>query len=306
MKLLLTTLVITACALIAPAPHSTAWAERLRVIAFTTDVASIAESVGGERVDVQALVPGNWDVDRYEPRPSDLYKLHRAQLFLLVGLGLEAHAGGEMIQQVANPKLQYADVSYQIPVLGVPVGQVDYSFGDIHPYGSPHYQLNPSNGLIMARNIFTAFTQIDPDGRSYYEANFKAFEQKLSDAMAKWQAQLAPSAGAKFIPYHNSWLYFAQAFDLVIPTDIESKPGFVPSLARVQQVIELAKAQKVRLVVTEPFYEVSIGKLVAEQAGIPCLVLSINVGATPEQADYISMIDYLVQQFAAVLGRHAN
>lgn len=306
MKLLLTTLVIAACVLIAPAPHGTAWADRLRVIAFTTDVASIADSVGGERVDVRPLVPGNWDVDRYEPRPSDLYKLHRAQLFLLVGLGLEAHAGGEMIQQVANPKLQFADLSYQIPVLEVPAGPVDYSFGDIHPYGNPHYQLNPGNGLIMARNIYAAFAQSDPDGKSYYEGNLKAFEQRLNGAIAKWRKQMAPFAGKKFMPYHNSWSYFAQAFDLVIPTAVESKPGFVPSAARVEEVIEIAKAQKVRVVVTEPYYEVSVAKLVAEQAGIALLVLNISVGARPEQKDYISMIDYLVQQFAAVLDRHDN
>ncbi|MGH7948594.1 MAG: metal ABC transporter substrate-binding protein [Candidatus Binataceae bacterium] len=306
MKSLIRIVLLATAALLSPLLGANAHAEKTRVIAFTTDVASIAQSVGGDRIDVQALVPGNWDVDRYEPRPSDLHKLHQAQLFLLVGLGLEAHAGGEMIQQVANPKLQFADLSYQIPVLDVPAGPVDYSFGDIHPYGNPHYQLNPANGLIMARNVYAAFAQIDPDGRNYYAANLKAFEQQLNDAIAGWRKQMAPFAGEKFIPYHNSWSYFAQAFKLAIPAAIESKPGFVPSAARVEEVIEIAKAQKVKVIVAEPYYEVSIAKLVADQAALPLLVLNISVGARPEQKDYISMIDYLVQQFASTMGRHAN
>ena len=117
---------------------------------------------------------------------------------------------------------------------------------------------------------------------------------------------MAPYAGSAIIPYHESWSYFARAFKLTIPTTIENKPGFVPSPSRVQEVIEIAKKEKVRVIVTEPYYDVSIAQLIATQVGVPCLNLTIDVGGTSEQKDYISMIDYVVNQFVKALSSHGS
>ena len=282
-----------------------AWAEPVKVITTTTDLASIAASIGGDKIDVQALVPGGFNADAYEPRPSDLFKIHRARLFVEIGLGLEEWAR-DLVNEANNSDLIKADVSYQVPLLDVPKGRVDYSFGDIHPYGNPHYQLDPEAGRIVARNVFNALAYADPADKDYFAANLSAFDQRLTTAEAKWRQEMAPYEGTKFIPYHESWDYFARAFNLKIPEAIESKPGFVPSPARAQEVIELAKREGVKLIVTEPYYEVSIAKLIAEQVGVPMLNLTIDVGGTPEQKDYISMIDSIVSSFVRTLSGHGK
>lgn len=117
---------------------------------------------------------------------------------------------------------------------------------------------------------------------------------------------MAPFAGTKFVPYHESWDYFARAFKLQIPETIETKPGFAPSPARVEQVIQLCKQQSVKVIVTEPYYDVSVAQLIAKEAGIPYLNLHIDVGGDPQQKDYISMIDYIVTQFVTTLSGHAK
>jgi len=278
----------------------------LRVVTTTTDLAALASAVGGDKVEVAALVPPGFNADLYSPRPSDLFKIHRARLFIQVGLGLEEWAR-DLVNEANNSSLVKAQVSYQIPLLDVPQGRVDYSFGDIHPYGNPHYQLDPEDGRIMARNIFNALAYSDPADKQYFAANLAAFEHRLSAAEANWRTEMAPYAGVKFVPYHESWDYFARAFGLVIPTTIESKPGFVPSPRRVEEVINICKRDGVRLIITEPYYDVSIAKLVAGQVGVPYLDLPIDVGGTPEQKDYISMIDYIVGQFVAALRKsHAG
>ena len=292
---------VTLClGLAAPARGAT-----LKIVTTTTDLASLAGTIGGDKVAAQAIVPGGFNADLYDPRPSDLFKIHRARLFMEIGLGLEEWAR-DLVNEANNPDLIKADVSYQVPLLDVPKGPVNFSFGDIHPYGNPHYQLDPEDGRVMARNIFNALAYADPANKDYFARNLNAFEKRLGEAEAKWRAAMAPFAGTKFIPYHLSWSYFARAFKLAIPMTIENKPGFVPSPARIQEVIELAKAQGVRLIVTEPYYDVSIAELVAKQAGVPCLNLTINVGGAPEQTDYISMVGYLVDQFVKALAHHAK
>jgi zinc/manganese transport system substrate-binding protein len=280
-------------------------AASLRVITTTTDLASLVTAVGGDKVEVEALVPGGFNADLYQPRPSDLFKVHRAKLFMQIGLGLEEWSR-DLVNEANNSDLVKAQVSVGIPLMDVPKERVDYSFGDIHPYGNPHYQLDPEAGRIMAQNVFNALSYTDPADKDYFADKLKTFDEQLTTAEKKWGAEMEPFAGSAIIPYHESWSYFARAFKLTIPATIENKPGFAPSPSRVQEVIEIAKKEKVRAIVTEPYYDISIAQLIGSEAGVPCLNLTIDVGGTPEQTDYISMIDYVVNQFVEAFGGHAK
>ena len=160
-----------------------------------------------------------------------------------LGLGLEEWAR-DLVNESNNSNLIKAQASYQIPLMDVPQGKVDYSFGDIHPYGNPHYQLDPEDGRIMAHNISMRSRMPIPADKEYFAQNLAAFDERLSAAEQKWRAAMAPFAGDKFIPYHESWSYFARAFKLSTPTTVESKPGFVPSPARIEEVIEICKAAR--------------------------------------------------------------
>lgn len=301
-KIVCLCLFIFAAALIAP---QGAIAARLQVVTTTTDLASLAQTVGGDKVEAQSLVPPGFNADFYSPRPNDLFKIHNARLFIEIGLGLEEWAR-DLVEAADNSNLIKANVSYQIPLMDVPHGQVNYSFGDIHPYGNPHYQLGPEDGRIMARNIANALAYADPGDKDYFEKNLAAFDARLTAAEARWQKEMAPYRGVKFIPYHESWYYFARAFHMEIPTTIEAKPGFVPSPARIEQVIKIVKAEHVRLIVTEPYYDLSIAQLISRQTGVPYLNLPIDVGGVAQQKDYISMIGYIVDQFVKTLGAHGG
>jgi len=282
-----------------------ATAATIKVVTTTTDLASLATTIGGDKVDVQALVPIGFNADLYSPRPSDLYKIHQAKLFIQVGLGLEDWAR-DLVNEANNADLVKAQVSSGIMLLDVPQGRVDYSFGDIHPFGNPHYQLDPEAGRQMAKNIFNALVYVDAADKDYFAQNLATFDTLLTAAEKKWTAEMAPFAGTKFIPYHESWDYFARAYKLQIPEPIESKPGFPPSPSRIEEIIRTCRSADVKLIVTEPYYDVSIAQLISKEAGIPYLNLYIDVGGTPEQKDYISTIDYIVTQFANTLGNHGK
>ena len=52
-------------------------------------LASLASAIGGDKIEVQSLVPDGFNADLYSPRPSDSFKIHQAKLFIQIGLGLE-------------------------------------------------------------------------------------------------------------------------------------------------------------------------------------------------------------------------
>src|ERR1700690_2126860 len=156
-----------------------AWAARFRVVTTTDYTAALARQVGGDKVDVESLVPPGFNADLYSPRPQDLYKIHRAKLFIMIGLNLEDWAR-DVVTASDNANLVKAEIYHGIKLLDVPKGNVDYSFGDIHPFGNPHFQLDPEAGRIMAKNIETALVEVDPADKAYFDKNLADFEKKLT------------------------------------------------------------------------------------------------------------------------------
>jgi zinc/manganese transport system substrate-binding protein len=284
-------------------------ASRFYVVTTTVYTASLTKTIGGDKVDAQSLVPAGFNADEYSSRPQDLFKIHRAKLFIMIGLNLEDWAR-DLVEASDNANLVKAEIYHGIKLRDIPKGNVDYSFGDIHPFGNPHFQLDPEAGRIMARNIREALVEVDPADKDTFDRNLADFEKKLTAAETHWQAVMAPFKGDAILTYHESWDYFAEAFHLEIPEPpktIEEKPGFVPSPRRVQEVIRLAKDKNVKLIITEPYYDVSVAKTIADQLGVPCLVFSLyDIGLDPKQTDYISMVDTAVNRVAQALSGHAH
>ena len=111
-------------------------AARLRVAASITDLASIANSVGGDQVEVIAIARPGADVHRVEVLPSYMVQVSRADLYLKVGLGLDQWADG-IIDGSRNAKLKVLDCGAGITPLDKPTS-VNASMGDVHPFGNPH------------------------------------------------------------------------------------------------------------------------------------------------------------------------
>src|SRR5499426_4470706 len=183
---------------------------KISVAASTTDLASIAASVGGDQVDVFAIARPSADPHRIEALPSYMVKVSRAKVFLKVGLGLDQWADA-IVDGSRNSSVQIVDCSVGVHVLEKPTGKVDASMGDVHPDGNPHYWLDPRNGAVAAGTIADAFAKADPKNAALYHANADKFgkdAQATYDRNAEAAKKLASHA---IFTYHRSWSYFADA-----------------------------------------------------------------------------------------------
>src|SRR5580704_13865097 len=161
-------------------------ASKMRVLTTTVYTASLAKTIGGDKVDVESLVPPGFNADNYSPRPQDLFKIHRAKLFIMIGLNLEDWAR-DLVSAANNPDLVEAEIYHGITLLDKPKGSVDYSFGDIHPFGNPHFQTDPEAGRTMAKNIAEALGVADPADKELFAKNLADFETKLTVAEKGWK-----------------------------------------------------------------------------------------------------------------------
>jgi zinc/manganese transport system substrate-binding protein len=280
---------------------SPSWA-KVRVVTTLQDFSSIAEAVGGDRIEVLALAKGYQDPHFLDAKPSFILKLSRADLLIVAGLELEIGYLPPLIDQSRNDKIHpgnvgYLDASVGCDILQRPTTQVTRAMGDVHPYGNPHYWTDPDNGRVIARSIAAKLEELDPSGKSAYDKNLAAFEARLAEKEKEWGAKMSPYAGTKIVTFHDSWPNFAKHFKLTIAGHVEPKPGIPPTPSHTLEIINLIKAQKIPVIIVEPYFDLKTPNYIGAQTGATVLSFYPSVGGVPEIKDYFSLFDYDINAF---------
>jgi ABC-type Zn uptake system ZnuABC Zn-binding protein ZnuA len=237
-----------------------------------------------------------------DAKPSYLMKLMDADLLIAVGLELEIGWLPVLVKECRNPAIVsgkgYLDASTGVEVLEKPTGNLTRAEGDVHPYGNPHYWLDPENGAVMAANIAGKFSELDPANADFYRQNLEALQSELNDKLKNWEELLAPYRGSKVVIYHKNWEYFTDRFGLVITDEIEPKPGIPPTPGHTLDVIKSIKDQGVKIIISESYYELRTPRSISEKTGAKLLVLPTSVGGAQGVENYVGLIDYNVRQLA--------
>jgi ABC-type Zn uptake system ZnuABC Zn-binding protein ZnuA len=290
------------------APEAASAQARLRLIATTPDLASLAAAVGGGRVAVSSIVPPGLDAEEYQPRPRDLERLRDADVVIRVGVDYDLWLD-RLLAQSQNTALSrrapgYIDASVAIALLDVRGAAV----GPGHPHGSgnPHYWLDPANAEIITGNLLEALARLDPPEAKQYERRRIDFLDRLAAKRREWQAALAPYQGRALIGYHNNWAYLARRFRLNLAGFIEVKPGVPPSPAHLAGLLRSMRDNDITIIVRQPNDPAKNAEFLAGRSGATVIVLAGSVGAAPQTSDYIGLIDYNVKALAAAFSRRGK
>lgn len=299
-----TFLTILACAacLFAAQPA----AAELRVVATTSDLAYFAQTVGGDKVHVDAICQGTQDPHFVQARPSYMVTLSRADLVVAVGLELEVGWLPSLIQGARNPDINpghpgYFEAASAVKPIDIPQGGVDRSRGDIHPFGNPHFWLDPLNAKLAVRALAERMAQLDASDAAVFRANAAAFERRIDTKMREWSARMAPFKGAKIATYHATFNYFHNRFGLTSIGYLEDRPGIPPSPAHLVDLIRQMKEQRVPVIFHEAFYDHATSDMVGARAEAKVLVLPTSVGGASGTETYEKLIDYIIGRFIAAM-----
>ena len=282
------------------------YAEPLKVVTTTQDLASLAKEVGGDHIDVTAVARGYQDPHFVEAKPSFLLLLRKADLLIVVGLELEVGWLPPLLEQSRNNNIRpgatgYLDVSQGVEILDRPSGNVNRSMGDVHPLGNPHYWLDPANAVRIAIQIRNRLVQLRPQEAAFFDQRLNDFKLRINKANQRWVAAFAPYKGAKIITYHNSWPNFARHFGLNVVDHVEPKPGIPPSPSHILDLINRIKADKIKLIMMEPYFDRKTPDFIAQRSGAKVVIAYPSVGGTPEVDDYFKLFDRNVNALIEVL-----
>lgn len=277
----------------------------LTVVTTTSDLKSLVEFVGCDRVRVSSIALPAQDPHSFEPRPSDFQQLKAADLVVKIGLDHDLWID-QMLAEVGTPAIRrggagYVDTSVGIPLLEVRSRAIAPLDGHNHGAGNPHYWLDPFNAQTMTGAIMEGLSRIDPDHANLYETNRASFLAQLDTKVADWEQQLASYQGQPVIAYHNSWPYLARRFRLNVVDYIEPKPGVPPSPTHLASLLREIQEQHISLIIKEPYESDQIPRLLSRKTGAAVATLVSSVGAVPQAQNYFSLFDYNIKALAEAL-----
>lgn len=272
----------------------------IRIVAALPDLGSIASYIGGDKVEVSAIAKASSNPHSIEVFPSYMAKVSRAAIYLKAGLGLDQWSDA-IIDGSRNNKIVVVDCSNGVSVLEKPTGKVDASLGDVHPFGNPHYWLNPENGIVIAQNILSELQKIDPANSAVYAAHFEQFKKECLDKTTAWKERLKSLAGAKIITYHSSWAYFADAFGFQIVAKVEPFPGIPPTGNHLAELVGVIKKENVAFILQEPYFSDDAPRFLNRQTGVKVFKCAPSC-ADVSPSSYLAHFDGIISQLTTVPG----
>jgi zinc/manganese transport system substrate-binding protein len=167
-------LLILAFAVVAAFAGNVRSDEPLHVVTTLPDYKSLAESIGGDRVVVDAIVQGDQDAHFIRPKPSFVSLVRQADLLVSTGLDLELWLP-TVVDKSGNTRVRSGQPGYVAASQGMKLLEkpqvMSRSEGGVHIYGNPHINSSPLNIKVAARNITIGLIKNDPEGKDYYNAN---------------------------------------------------------------------------------------------------------------------------------------
>ena len=266
----------------------------VKAVTTLTIIHDLVKNIGKDKVDVVYLCRGNQDPHFLEVMPSYMLKLRDADLVFEIGLDLEKWLP-QLIDGSRNTNIQLIDLSQEIDKKEVPTTKMDARYGDVHPYGNPHYYLDPLDVKIMAKEVYDALTTQDPGNADYYEKNYNDYIKQLDAKITEWANKMAKAKGKPIVFFHSTWIYFADQYGIKIAGYVEPKPGIPPTPSHNAEVINLIKKGNVKLIVMEDYYSDSAPNQIAQITGVKVIKVPGVYGMEGIDS-YFKMMDYVVDK----------
>lgn len=271
--------------------------DRLKAVATFSILADFVKQVGGERVDVRALVGPNSDAHVYQPTPADAKTLADAAVVFTNGLGFE----GWIARLIKASGTKAAIV---VATTGVKSRKADDDHG--HGDADPHAWQSVPNAKIYLANIRDGLIAADPAGKTTYEGNATAYLARLDalDAEVKAAIEKIPADRRRIITTHDAFGYFAAAYGVtfIAPQSVSTESEV--SARDVAKIITQIRKQKIPAVFLENVTDDRLLKRIGAESGariggtLYSDALTDEKGAAPT---YIDMMRHNVTQLADAL-----
>lgn len=265
--------------------------DKIKVIATLFPQYDFIKQIGKDKVDVTLLLPPAVESHVYEPKPSDMIKISKSDLFVYTGKDMEPWAS-TIAESIDN--INIIDVSKNIKIVKL---EDEHEEEHEHEY-DPHIWLNPDNAKIMVDNILEGLCQIDPDSEEYYKQNAEEYKNKIEELGSNIQETIDNAKRNKIVfGGRFAFAYFVQKYNLDYISVYDScSTEAEPSVAVIASVIEEVKKDNIPVIFYEEFSSHTIADSIGSQTGAKTLLFHSAHNVSKEDLqNEVTYIDIMTQ-----------
>lgn len=253
--------------------RSAAGQRPLRVVTSTGIFADMAAHVGGDAVDVTALIPAGADPHAWDPSIREMRALAEADIFIYNGLGLEPWVE-RTLKAVAPQHLTTIVLSEGLPTLGE--AQFAVADGDRDTRGGdPHMWLDIRNGIAYAQRMAKAFIDAAPDAEQSIRRQTKRYVAQL-EALDEWfqqQVDGIPPERRVLVTDHDAYVYMAERYGLKRAGFVSANPDREPSPREMARLVDAIRSAGAPTLFAEPHVGTHFIDELARETGVRIGVL---------------------------------
>lgn len=245
--------------------------EPMTVVASFSILGDITREIGQDKIKVIEIVGPEQDVHSFQPAPRDVQKLLGARLVLVNGLGLEGWIS-RMVEASAY-RGKVVKIAERLPQL-LEIEEYEHEHGDGHHHHHHHADYDPhvwQDPILMKQyvsRIANALSAADPQNKSAYEANAKAYQARLDQLHAWVQRTLAsiPIKKRRVITAHDAFAYLGRRYHIHFMAPQGMSTESEASAKEVASLIEQIRQTGVRAIFVENISSPRLIEMLAREA----------------------------------------
>ena len=265
-SLLLISLGCSAAPTPAPEPAAAPAAQKLKVASTVSPITSLAENIGGDRIELTGIVPEGTNSHTFEPAPSVAVTLAETDLFIANGLFLEEPT---INMAQSNRKAGAAHLILGPKTVTEDEWVFDFSFPEDEGHPNPHLWTAPHLALKYAEFIRDELATLDPVNADYYRGNFDKLSASINDLDQRiFQAvETIPPENRKLLTYHDSFPYFGPRYGFEIIGAIQPSDFTEPSAREVASLIDQVRGNNVPAIFGSEVFPSPVLAQIAQEGG---------------------------------------
>lgn len=260
----------------------------------------IASSIADGVMPTQVLLPDGASPHDYALRPSDLQRVHNADLVVWVGPDMEAFLTKTLRPLKANQQIAISELVTVKPLLQK--GDDHDDDGDPPSDYNMHLWLSPEISLQAAIAIHDRLVEIVPAQKSKLDENLQHFKQQLAQTDQKIGKILSPVRNKGYFVFHDAYGYFENHFGLHPLGHFTINPEIQPGAQHLHEIRTQLVEQKAQCVFAEPQFRPAVIDAVARGTQVRLGTLDpLGIGVALGPGSYVEFLSQLAAQYASCL-----
>ncbi|GLS24589.1 zinc ABC transporter substrate-binding protein [Marinibactrum halimedae] len=255
----------------------------------------IANDLIGDLITVERLLPATTSPHSFQLAVSDRKKVDHANVIAWVGPELEAFlekviAHKQTIEVGEAKNIEWPDGDHL---------EDDHAFDHHHHGRDMHIWLNPTNGIVIAKQLTQSLLnhpQLPESVKSQMPQRLEGFIHRATEMTQNLNLSLQSNRDTSFVVYHDAYQHLQLGFQLGGYIELTESPEIRPSAKKIYELKQSLKNGQCLLV--ENYYNTPLAQQLANEFSLNAISID-PLGA--ESESYFQLIEQMISQLRSCL-----